>query len=331
MKLPTVLVTGATGFLGGRLVEVLIGRGYPVKAFAREKSNTAKIRTLAADICFGDARDIGSLQKAMEGVDVVIHAAADTRGDVRPEESTTVVGTRNALSAAAVKEVEQFIYISSCSVYGVSDCRASERIDEQGPLERYPEERGHYSHAKLKAEKLVLGEMNNAALNITCLRPGMIWGPGGEIFTPMLGLKLGDRLAGIIGSRGFVLPLVYLDNLVDAIIRCINHPGAFNQIFNVVDEEKVDKKTYTRKVLKPLFPGVFFFAVPYWALHILVGCQEVLCKMLKRSPFLTRYRLVSSQRPVIFDASKIAHQLGWAPPVDFNDAINELLRFEKSK
>ena len=331
MNNPIVLVTGATGFLGGRLVEALMQKGYSARAFARKTSDTSKLRSMGAGIFFGDVRDIDSLKAAMSTVNTVIHAAADTSGEAGAGRETTVMGTQNAIEAAVDTGVSQFIYLSSCSVYGIADCRPGQVIDESGPLERFPEARGHYSSAKFEAEAVVLKAMEERPINVTCLRPGTIWGPGGETFTPMMGFMLGPRIVCIIGSKDFVLPLVYLDNLVDAVIKCIGNQDAYNQVFNVVDTKKVDKKTYVSKVLKPLFPGAFFFRVPYWALSAAVGAQEVLYGFLKRKPFLTRYRLVSSQRPVVYDAGKIGRKLSWNPPVSFNDAVSELLRFEKNK
>ena len=331
MSRPTVLVTGATGFLGGRLAEQLTQQGFRVRAFARRTSNTAKLQAMGAAIHLGDVKALESLAAAMKGVAVVVHAAADTSGDSQSGQLITVQGTRNVIQAAMTAGVRQLIYLSSCSVYGIADCQPWQRIDESGPLERHPETRGHYSHAKLKAEQDVLAAMGKGELKITCLRPGTIWGPGGETFTPMMGFKAGRRLIGIIGSGRFILPLVYLDNLVGAIVTCVDHPGAYDQIFNVVDPAPMNKRTYTRKVLKPLFPGAFFIRIPYWALYAAVGCQEMAFRALGRRPFLTRYRLVSSQRPVVVDGGKIARRLGWSPSVDFDGAVQELLRFEKGQ
>ncbi|MCJ8503003.1 NAD-dependent epimerase/dehydratase family protein [Desulfatitalea alkaliphila] len=331
MSGPTVLVTGATGFLGSRLVAQLTRQGFRVRAFVRRTSNTARLQATAAMLHFGDVKDVESLSSAMKGVTVVVHAAADTSGDAQSGQLITVQGTRNVIQAAMAGGIRQLIYLSSCSVYGITDCQPWQRIDETGPIERHPEMRGHYSEAKLKAEQDVLAAMGKGALKVTCLRPGTIWGPGGETFTPMMGFKVGRRLIGIIGSGRFILPLVYLDNLVAAILTCIDHPGAYDQIFNVVDPTPVDKNTYTRKVLKPLFPGALFFRIPYWALYATVACQEVVFKALGRRPVLSRYRLVSSQRPVKVEGGKIARQLGWSPPMGFDAAVQEVLRFERGQ
>ncbi len=324
MSLSTVLVTGATGFLGRRLVDQLIRQGFGVRAFVRKTSDTAKLQAAGADIVSGDVRDADSLKAAMEGVDVVVHAAADTSGNARDGHLVTVMGTKNVLEAAASAGVKQFIYISSCSVYGIFDCQPGQVIDESGPLERFPGKRGAYSMAKFEAEQIVLKAMTEMKMKITCLRPGTIWGPGGETFTPMMGIRVAGCI-GIIGTKGFVLPLVYLDNLIDAITHCIDHHRAYNQVFNVVDTWQVNKSTYTDKVLKPLFPEACFFKIPYRALYAIVWMQEIMFRVLRREPYMTRYRLISSQRPVIYSPGKIGRELGWRGKVGFDEAAREVL------
>lgn len=321
----TVLITGATGFLGGRLAERLVQNGFRLKTLVRASSSTERLEALGATLCVGDLGDRVSIEAAMRGVDTVVHAAAATRGVVSGRFDATVEGTGHVIDAARRAGVDQVIYISSCSVYGVAACQPGETIDEEGPLEPFPERRGQYSLSKFKAEAIVRAAMSQTTPSIICLRPGTIWGPEGEVFTPMMGFQLGSRIVVMIDSAGFILPLVYLDNLVEAIIRCIVNPAARGEIFNVVDTPRIDKATYTREVLKPLMRGAVFVRLPYWVLYAVVACQEVLCRMVRRPPVLTRYRLISSQRPVVYDAGKITRALGWTPAVGFDQAVKVML------
>ncbi|MBE9592795.1 MAG: NAD-dependent epimerase/dehydratase family protein, partial [Proteobacteria bacterium] len=79
-KSSSVLVTGSTGFLGSRIVEILLEKGYKVRAFVRKTSKIEKLKKLDVEICFGDIADLASLRQAFEGMDYVVHAAADTVG-----------------------------------------------------------------------------------------------------------------------------------------------------------------------------------------------------------------------------------------------------------
>ncbi|MDA8138636.1 MAG: NAD-dependent epimerase/dehydratase family protein, partial [Desulfobacteraceae bacterium] len=250
----------------------------------------------------------------------------DTSGKAKAGRDATVQGTGNVLSAAIVRGVKQLIYISTCNVYGIVDCKPFQTINEDGPLERNPERRGLYSNSKFKAEQIVLEAIRANDINITCVRPGTIWGPGGETFTPMIGVKIGRSIIGIIGSRKFILPLVYLDNLVDAIVKCIGHSTALGKVYNMVDDYHIDKATYVRQLLKKIFPKCYFFTIPFWALYIAVLFQEIAFKLLHKEPYLSRYRLISSQRCVVYDSGRIKRDLNWKAPMSFQDGVHEVLK-----
>jgi nucleoside-diphosphate-sugar epimerase len=320
-----ILVTGATGFLGKRLVRVLLGRGYRVRALARKLSHTETLRGLDLEIYFGDVADPESLRASFDGVDYVIHAAADTAGNPEGGRVSTIRGTENVIQLCRDFGVKKLVYISSCGVYAVSKLKNHQTVTEGSPLEAFPEKRGSYSHAKLEAETRVRRAMSQGSAPVVCLRPGTIYGPGGEIFTPMMGFSLGRKLFLIIRRPGFVLPFVYVDNLIEAIVASLEAPNSAGQIYNVVDPEKIGKKEYVERFLKRLLPGSRYIYLPYSFIYSAVALQEILFKILKRNPLFTRYRLTSSQRKIVYDASKIKHDLHWSCPVSMNEAFKQIL------
>jgi len=326
-----ILVTGATGFLGKRLVELLVEKGYSVRGLARKLSNIEKLKRLDTEILFGDVADVESLKPAFEGIDYVIHAAADTSGSEGEGQISSIQGTKNIIDLGEKFKIKRLVYISSCSVYGVADYKNGQTVTEGSALERFPEKRGAYSHSKLEAERIVRQAMNNGSVPIVCLRPGTIFGPGGEIFTPMMGFNLGQKVFAIIGLGKFVLPLVYIDNLVGAILAAIENGSGCGKIYNVVDADRLTKKDYANLLLKRLYPKAHYFYIPYGFIYLTVFFQEVLLKLLKRKPFLTRYRLTSSQKNIIYDSSKIKTGLGWKPTISLRDAIGEILAYETAK
>jgi nucleoside-diphosphate-sugar epimerase len=326
-----ILVTGGTGFLGKRIVEVLVEKGYPVRVLARKLSKTEALKEMGVEIFFGDVADQASLKDAFEGVDVVIHAAAGTSGSKKDSESGTIHGTQNVLRLCRESGIKKLIYISSCSVYGVADYKTGQVATEESPRERFPEKRGNYSASKQKAEELVMETMKSASFPVVILRPGTIYGPGGEIYTPMMGFSLKKKAFVVIGMGAFELPFVYIDNLIDAIIQSIQQPEANNQIFNVVDTEKVTKKQYIEKVVKKVYHGSPVIYFPYSVLYSITWLQEGLCGLLKKAPFLTRYRLVSSQRNIRYDNSRITDRLHWSPRVSFNEAAAKIIDHERTK
>lgn len=326
-----VLVTGGTGFLGKKLIAGLVAEGYPVRVLARKLSNIEPLKKLGVEILFGDVADRESLSQAFEGIDVAVHAAAGTSGRQKDCETGTLQGTRNVLDACESNNVKKLIYISSCSVYGVADYKNNQRVTEESALECRPALRGVYSASKQEAEELVRSAMERKKYPMVILRPGTIYGPGGELFTPMMGFSLFNKVFIVIGNGKFELPLVYIDNLVGAIIRSIQTEGANNQVFTVVDSEKMNKRQYVKKLIRNLYPKSLIFYFPYSLMYTMTWGQEVMFKIMKRNPVLTRYRLVSSQKHITYDNSKIVNKLAWRSEISNEEAIAAIINFEKRR
>jgi len=326
-----VLVTGGTGFLGRKLIEGLTAAGYPVRVLARKLSNIEALKKKGVEIFFGDVAEKKSLAQAFGGVDIVIHAAAGTSGRQKDCETGTIQGTRNILELCEENRVKKLVYISSCSVYGVADYRTDQVVTEESSLERFPSRRGEYSASKQQAESFVISAMEKSSFPIVILRPGTIYGPGGDLFTPMMGFSLFNKAFIVIGNGKFELPLVYIDNLVAAIIRAVQRGEGDNQIFNIVDSEKINKKEYMNKLIRKLYPNAKTIYFPFSLLYATVWSQEILCRLLKRSPFLTRYRLISSQRNIKYENSKLIKNLNWTPAVSVNDALAAIMEYENNK
>jgi len=319
-----VLVTGASGFLGRRTVEILSERGFSVRALVRKTSKIGNLKRPGVDISYGDITDISTLRPAFEGIDFVVHTAADTSGTKEGAKRVTIRGTRNILDLCSNLPIQKLIYISSCSVYGLADCKGGQIIDEYGPLERYPERRGAYSWSKIEAEKLVRDCMEKGTVPVVCLRPGTIYGPGGKYFTPIMGLSLWTALFVIIGPHALVLPLVYIDNLIDAIVLAIQMKESIGKTYNIVDQVNPTKRQYVTSLLRILYPKSVVFYAPYTIFSSIVFFQEMFSKLLGRNPSVTRYRLRSSQKSIRFDSTRIQRELGWRPMDSFETVVLKL-------
>jgi len=326
-----VLVTGATGFLGRRTVEILSERGFSVRALVRKTSKIDNLKRPSVEIFFGDVSEISTLNPAFEGIDFVVHTAADTSGTKEGAKRVTIRGTRNILYLCSEFPVQRLIYISSCSVYGLADCKDGQIIDENGPLERYPERRGIYSWSKIEAEKLVRDCMEKGTVPIVCLRPGTIYGPGGQLFTPMIGFSSTTKLSFIIGNGELILPLVYIDNLVDAIVKTLPSIEPIGNIYNVVDLDNPTKKEYVESLLRRLHPRASFIYIPYAVFWLIVFCQEIFTKLLRYNCSLTRYRLASSQKNIRYDSDRLVKKFGWNSLYSFEHAVDSIVKCEHAK
>jgi nucleoside-diphosphate-sugar epimerase len=129
----------------------------------------------------------------------------------------------------------------------------------------------------------------------------------------------------VIGTGSFVLPFVHVENLADAIELSLEKPEAAGETFNVVDPERLTKREYVNRVIRRVNPSARVFYLPYSALYGITWLQELAFRAMGRRPVLSRYRLTSSQKPIVYDSSKIATRLGWAPRLSLCDALERLV------
>ncbi len=161
----TVFVTGATGFIGGRVCERMMQAGVPkIRALVHGMHRAARIARMPIDLCPGDLQDRESLQRALGDAKVVIHCGLGPA-------SSIVRGTENMLAVALAAGVKRFIHISTAAVYGITPPAGSE--SEDASLHRTGDP---YCDNKAAAEKVVL-EYGKRGLPVVILRPSIVWGP----------------------------------------------------------------------------------------------------------------------------------------------------------
>jgi nucleoside-diphosphate-sugar epimerase len=235
-----VLVTGAGGFLGGRAVDMLRDRyGFDTVPLVREPKSAARLARRADPILLGDISSRADMNRAMNGIDAVVHCAVGTSW--RPDESrrVTVDGTRITAEAALAAGVSRFVHISTLFVHqrdGVAT------IDERVPLN--PPLHDTYGQAKLDAEK-ALAEVGRKGLSTVVIRPTRIYGPFSRTFTlrPLQALSEG-RLA-IGGAPDVPSNMVYVDNVVAAISRALDAASELSgSAFLITDDDQLSLKDF---------------------------------------------------------------------------------------
>jgi nucleoside-diphosphate-sugar epimerase len=250
-----ILITGAAGFIGSKVVERLLAQGYRrVRCFARPSSDLTRLDAVAAQRRDGATLELirGNLQSrddcraAVKDAAVILHLAA-ARGEKSIPDAfmNSVVTTRNLLDAVVEERcVRRFVSISSFSVYD-NGSRTSAVLDETCPLEAHPEKRGDaYSYAKLKQDEIVAQYGGDTGLPYVIVRPGYVYGPGNEGITGRVGIASFGVFLHLGGSN--TLPLTFVDNCADAIIVAGLTPGLEGQTFNVVDDDLPSSRQFLR-------------------------------------------------------------------------------------
>ena len=231
-----ILITGATGFVGNRLAERLaLGTDYNVTAMVHRFSGPglARLARLPINLIQADLLDEASLLKAVEDCHIIVHLAYGTSGDETVKRRITVSGTENILKAALKKKVRKVIHFSTAAVQGLNP--KGTLIDESAPLNPGRE---IYRSSKAQAEKLAWQFHKEHGLPVVIFRPPIIYGPYGAYWTARILMEIQTGAILVNGGSGSA-NLIYVDNLVDAVLLAMENNGADGEIFNVVDDDNL--------------------------------------------------------------------------------------------
>lgn len=302
-----ILLTGATGFVGGAILKRL--SSYPIRVLGRGKLNFNEVPHY-----FGDINSTGDYNHALVGVDVVIHAAA--RSHIMDDSAVdplnnyleiNLYGTINLAKQAAAQGVKRFIYISSIKVNGeFTQSHTSFKYDDVC-MPVHP-----YSISKYRAEVALKQLAQETGMELVVIRPPLVYGPGVkanfERLLRLAKLNLPIPLGAIHNYRS----LVALDNLVDLIITCINHPKAANQTFLVSDDQDISTTELLKKMASAFGGKSRLIPIPMsWLFFVarLVGKEAV------------AERLFGSLQ---VDMSHTKEVLGWKPPVTMEQQLAKI-------
>jgi nucleoside-diphosphate-sugar epimerase len=226
-KPPRVLVTGATGFIGGRLCEVMtLTGGFTPRPLVHSTGASWRIARFPMDFAFGDLCDAGSVDRAMQGCDAVVHLARGGKTVMRR-------GLENVLRAAVKHGASRVVHISSVAVYGNNPPAESAFETARAKRTDLP-----YGNEKLEQEHRALRYWKRHGLEVVILRPPSVYGPFSSFTMAMINSIRGRVMAIVDGGRN-PCNLVYVDNLVEAILLALWRPEAPGQTFFVTDGETV--------------------------------------------------------------------------------------------
>jgi nucleoside-diphosphate-sugar epimerase len=310
-----VLVTGAGGFLGGVLVRRLVQEGVKVRAGVRRlpREPLAGVDYLAGDL--GDPEYVDVL---VAGVAKVFHVGAAMKGSAADFQRGTVAGTRNVIDACLKHHVERVVYVSSLSVLEHA-IRHADTVTEEWPLEPHAELRGAYTQTKLEAEQMVRAAARERGLPVCVIRPGVIFGPGVEPSSPAGSFGMFGRWI-VVGFGSLPLPLVYVDDVVDALLLGSSRPGVEGALVNLVDPAMVTQREFIR-IAQAARPNIKASYVPKFVLMTASVGIEALGRLLKRAVPLSRYRIRSIRPLANFDQSAVQEKLGWTPRVGVAEGL----------
>jgi len=332
-----ILITGAAGFIGSRVVARLLDLGFTnLKCLVRSPSAAETLRATLAErhkessvqALQGNLLSRDDCCNAVRGVTLIYHLAAG-RGQKSYADAflNSVVTTRNLLDALLENGgARRFVNVSSFSVYATPPGRL---LDERCPLEPRPHLRGDaYTYAKVRQDELVLDYAARHRLSCVLVRPGVVYGPGNEGIHGRVGLATFGLFLHLGGSNR--LPLTYVDNCADAIVLAGLKPGVEGEAFNIVDDDLPTSRRFLRLYKRHVrrFPSVY---VPHAISYLLCWCWEAYARRSQEQlpPVFNRLMWKTYWRRTRYTNEKAKRLLGWSPAVPTYEAL--LRHFESCR
>lgn len=314
-ELKRVLVTGAAGFVGRALCKRMVDNGWKVHGTTRSSGQAAAIPVGVDSIEIRSISETTDWSKALDNIDTVVHLAArvhvmkDNVSDPLAAFREVNVGGADCLArAAAVAGVRRFIYVSSVKVCGEGKPLPYTEQDAPAPQD-------HYGVSKWEAEQALSKVAAETGIEVVIIRPPLVYGPYVKAnFIRMLKLVrivLPLPLGAIKNKRS----MIYVGNLVDAIVTCLEHPNAAGETFLVSDGEDVSTQKLIRMIASEMNKSSRLVPVPP-ALLKLIG------KVAGKTAEVER--LTSS---LCVDSSKIRRMLDWKPPFTMEEGIKETVEW----
>ena len=302
-----VLITGARGFVGKELTQRLISESHEIYSAVRSgQPATLGVR----DVLVSNTTTAAEWQSILHNIDVVFHLAA--RVHVMKDNSadplasylqSNVQFTTELATYAAAAGVKRFVFISSIKVNGEStNTKAFTEIDKPDPQDPY-------AISKLRAEESLLAVGWDTGMEVVILRPPLVYGPGVKANFLSL-LQVADRMVPLpLSCISNTRSLIYVGNLVDALILCATHAAAKNQLFLVCDETSISTPQLIKNIAFALGRPCMLFPFPLSTLRL--GA-----KLTSKVAFLDRLT-----QSLVIDNTKIRNLLNWKPPYTMEQAL----------
>lgn len=321
----TALVTGATGFIGGHLANRLLREGWRLKLLVRTPDELSAGLHSKAEVITGALEDRDALVRAVQGVAVIFHCAADVHTwDSWPAyHSANVEGVQNLLDAIASHnpQLSRLVHVSTVDVYGFPEIPC----DEQGKQQVTG---FGYGDSKILGEQKVREFCTAKGIPYTVIRPGNVIGPGSQ-FIDRIGAELVSGLMLKVDGGRVNAGLVYVENLLDDLLWAAQSDQANGQCYNVRDDYDVTWAQFIARFRAGIYGHGWVVSLPFWAADAAARICSLAWRIFLpgREPLLHPLLVRVFGRDCGHDAGKIRRDRGQAERIGFEEAMIRSIRW----
>ncbi len=317
-----VFVTGGSGYIGRNLIRSMVAEGRRVRALARSRNAAAVVADLGAEPVMGDLFDREALEEGMKGVEIVVHAAADTGHGLSSAHQTAanLEGTRNVYDAARLAGVRRALHLSTEAV--LLDGRPLHDADETTPI---PEKHaGGYSKTKAEAERIAL-EASRDGLEVIVLRPRFVWGRDDTTALPQLIEAARSGKLSWIGGGHYDMSTTHIANVIHG-VRLALEKGRGGEVYFVTDGDPVEFRAFVTALLEAAGVEAPTAEVPRWLVATVVRVGEVLARLtggrIQGPMSWQEYAVLGVE--VTLNIEKARRELGYAPIISREEGLAEI-------
>jgi nucleoside-diphosphate-sugar epimerase len=311
------LVIGASGFVGSAVARRVLAEGDELSVYVRDRARLSPEVAAAAKVFEGAVGDPNAIVEAARGCEIVVHAAAVHRAGTSAEELrwTNVAGTENVMNAAIRAKVERVVHVSCADVTLTN----SDRVNWNEARTLFGRPLGEHARTKMLAEEIALAK-GVQGIETVAIRPALVWGPGAKSLVDEMVAEGKERGIELVGGGKNLVSVIYIDNLVDAIVLASDADKAAGRAYYVHDNEFVDASEFYGALsraldLPPPRPGL-----PYSIAYAMAALRD----RFGRSPFPARAKVIERGRPSFLDVHNAIQDLDWQPKVMLDEGMRRL-------
>lgn len=314
----TVLITGATGLLGGHLIKELQERGESIRALVLPVENADKLVEQGVEVVRGDITDASTLTPAVKDVEFIFHLAG-MMGVWRPLADyrlVNVIGSENLYKAAQAVGVRRFVHTSSHTVYGLGYGRF---LTENDPLRPDPDP---YSLTKAEGDRLMRRLMLKSEVETVILRPGTFFGPGDRLHFGRMAQKMKDGKGVIIGRGDNALPFCYVTDVVQGFLLAAYSEKAPGNVYNITNDHPLTQQEMFNAIADAVGGKRPTLHLPYLPIYYgSIVAEKIVAPLTRTKPIVTQLGAMMFGSDNRHSIEKARRELGYEPQVDLREGI----------